>query len=61
MLVSVSYVVELMSYVTLNSSFSPAPLARLIGKIGDVTAAEQRSVIQAGDMSTSQLMPPCVK
>lgn len=61
MLVSVSYVVELMSYVTLNSSSPPASLARLIGKIGDVTIAELRSMIQTGDMSTSQLTSPCVK
>lgn len=59
--VSVSYVVELMSCVTLNSSFSPASLVRLIGKICDVTIAEQRSMIQAGDMSTTQLTSPCVK
>lgn len=61
MLVSVSYVVELMSYVTLNSSFSPASLACLIGKMGDATIAEQRSMMQVGDMSTSQLKSPCVK
>lgn len=59
--VSVPYVVELMSCVTLNSSFSPASLARLIGKSGDVTIAEQRSMIRAGDMSTTQLASPCVK
>lgn len=55
-----SHVVELMSYVTLSSSCSPASLAALIGKIGDATVAGQRSMIQVGDMSASQLTSPCV-
>ncbi len=59
--VSVFYVVELMSYVTLNSSSSPASLVRLIGKLGDVTIAELRSVIQDGDKSTSQPTSACVE
>lgn len=58
--VRVSHVVELMSYVTLSSSCSPASLAALIGKIGGATVAGQRSMIQVGDMSASQLTSPCV-
>lgn len=44
-----------MSHVSL---FPAAPLAVLIGEIGGATIAGQRSVVQAGDMSTSQLTVP---
>lgn len=61
MLMSVSYVVALISYGTLNSCFSPASLARLIAEVADVTIAEQKSMIQVGDMSTSQLTSTCAR
>ena len=60
-LICVSYVVALISYVTLNSRFSPASLAGLIAEVADVTIAEQKSMIQFGDMSTSQLTSTCAR
>ena len=63
-----SYVVELISNVTSNSSFSPASLAELIAELSDVTIAEQGSMIQVGEKVRllpswrhhvpSQLVPP---
>lgn len=50
-LVRASYVVELMSSVTLNRGIFPASLAGLIGKIGSEPKARQRSAIQLGNMS----------